>query len=114
MSNSFRHGMKNVLLDEPVAEDLRHHLLPHTVETVGYRGLKGTTNGELLRIAEAAGFDILLTSDKNIPHQNNISVFRIAVIVVYSNVLEHLLPSIDPIRDAIERIQPGQVVYVVP
>lgn len=104
--------MKRVLIDEPVVEKLRHHLWPHRTETVGYHGLKGTQNGELLRRAEEAGFDVLLTSDKNIPHQNNLSGRRIAGVVIFSNTLTDLLPSVAQVIDSIAAVGAGEVLGV--
>jgi predicted nuclease of predicted toxin-antitoxin system len=50
------------------------------VETVAGRGWKGKKNGELLALMEGAGFDALITIDKGIPHQQNLSRHGIAVV----------------------------------
>lgn len=46
---------------------------------IGWRELK---NGELLQQAEDAGYELLLTSDKNIRYQQNLSGRRIAIVVL--------------------------------
>ena len=71
-----------VLLDEDVPIRLRHHF-PETVvvETVEYRGWKGKKNGELLRLAEA-DYDVLVTLDKQLPDQQYLNRFGIAVAVL--------------------------------
>jgi len=47
---------------------LRRNLDAHAVYTVDYMGWAGLKNGELLRIAEADGFEVLLTGDKNLAY----------------------------------------------
>jgi hypothetical protein len=52
-----------VLLDECVPRKLVNQLPGHVVQTVPEAGLAGTSNGELLRLAELAGFEAFLTID---------------------------------------------------
>jgi hypothetical protein len=56
---------------------------------MGWLGLK---NGELLRRIAAAQFDIFFTADRQLPHQQNLSVFsfRVLVMVAYDNRLQTL------------------------
>ena len=56
-----------ILLDEQLPHRLRKHLPPHDVFTVDYMGWSGLKNGELLSIAEAEGFEVFVTGDKNLP-----------------------------------------------
>jgi len=42
-------------------------------------------NGELLRVAEAAGFDILLTTDNSITYQQNLKGRKLAIVVISRN-----------------------------
>jgi len=68
-----------VLLDEDVDVHLRHHFPEEmTVETVDFRGWKGLKNGDLLRAAQEY-FDVLVTLDDNIPYQQPIRQFDLAV-----------------------------------
>ena len=55
-----------VLLDENMPHQLRAHLPDHDVFTAVYVGFGGFKNGELLRAAEDAGYDVLLTGDLSI------------------------------------------------
>jgi hypothetical protein len=57
-----------VLLDECLPLDFRHSFHHHDAHTAEWAGLKGKKNGELLRAAEEAGYDVLLTVDHGIPH----------------------------------------------
>jgi hypothetical protein len=75
--------------------------------------LGGRKNGELLALAELE-FDVLLTLDKSVPFQQQISSRRLAVLVVRarSNRIEDLIPCIPECLAALERIGPGEVVRV--
>jgi hypothetical protein len=57
----------------------RHH---HTVTEARARGWDELENGALLNAAEAAGFDVLLTTDKNLSYQQNLSGRKIAIVVL--------------------------------
>jgi len=58
-----------ILLDECLPLDFRPSFPDHEAHTAEWAGLKGKTNGELLREAELAGYEVLLTVDQGIPHQ---------------------------------------------
>lgn len=71
----------NILLDENLDWRLGRELTGHSVESVPLIGLAGLKNGALL--AEAAKrFQILLTMDSNMVHQQNLAKFNIAVIAL--------------------------------
>ena len=71
-----------ILLDECMPELLRRDIAGHQVSTVSEMGWAGTKNGRLLDAAEAAGFDILLTVDRNIEHQQNLRGRSISLVVL--------------------------------
>jgi len=75
-----------VFLDENIPRALRHVLEGHEVASVEQRGWKGKTNGELLGLVEAA-FDVLITSDGNMAHQQSMVGRNLSVIVVPTNNL---------------------------
>ena len=103
-----------ILLDECLPLDFRHSFPNHDVHTVQWAGLKGKRNGELLRAAEVAGYDVLLTVDHGIPHQQPSSIRKLSIILVRSrtNQIEDLLPVVDAILWALETIQPGQTIGI--
>jgi len=70
-----------VLLDECVDEQLRHHLPGHECQTARYAGFAGLENGDLLKRAEEAKFDVLLTVDRGFEYQQTLADRQIAVIV---------------------------------
>ena len=97
-----------VLLDENLNWRLVRYFDPDChVTTVDRQGWKGKRNGELLEQA-AETFDVLVTMDKSIEHQQNISKYAIGVILISarSNRLNEMydeLTSIDGLnRDALK------------
>jgi hypothetical protein len=57
-------------------------LKDHTVEEARSRGWDALGNGELLDFAEAAGFDVFVTTDRNISYQQNLTGRKIAIVVL--------------------------------
>ena len=80
-----------VLLDHCVPRPLRRHLVANAVSTAEEMGWSKLKNGELLEIAEKSGFEVLVTSDKNLRYQQNLSKRRIAIIELPTNRLKTLL-----------------------
>src|SRR5918995_5519331 len=82
----------HVLLDEQLPRHLAKEIGGHDVSTVQQRGSAGLQNGELLRVAADAGFDVLVTADRNLQFQQNLSQSRIGIILLIapSNALEIL------------------------
>jgi hypothetical protein len=103
-----------ILLDECLPRDLRKHLAGHDCKTVPQAGLAGKSNGELLMLAEGAGWQVLLTVDRGISYQQNIAgrTISVAVIRAKSNRLPDLLPKVPAILDALSSIKPGEVVEI--
>lgn len=98
-----------VLLDECTPRVVKMRLQPRTISTVQERGWQGIKNGELLKRAEQE-FDVLVTADRNLPRQQNLSGRRLAVVVLPSNqvpVVVRLLPELERVLDT---IQPGTLV----
>jgi hypothetical protein len=100
-----------VLLDEQLPRQLARELLGHVVRTVQQQGWAGLGNGELLRRAAAAGFEVFVTGDRNLEFQQNLAQSLLAVIVLAapSNALEDLLPLVSSIDEAIAETRPGEV-----
>jgi hypothetical protein len=88
-----------------LARELRHH----EVRTVQQQRWAGLSNGELLRQATEAGFDIFITADQNLECQQNLahSTLRVIVLVAPSNALEDLLPLVPRILESMPELRPG-------
>src|SRR5262245_27057453 len=103
-----------VLLDECVAERLRSNLSDHECQSARYAGFAGLANGDLLDAAEAAKFDVLLTVDRGIEYQQNLSGRRIAILILETDSirLEDLLAHLPKVLVALQSIKPGQIIRV--
>jgi hypothetical protein len=71
-----------VLFDQSVPAPLRRALSTHVVVEVIERGWERLDNGALLDAAEAAGFELLVTADKNLRYQQNLTGRKIAIVVL--------------------------------
>ena len=71
-----------VLLDEQLPRHLAREIGGHNVSTVQQRGWAGLKNGELLRVAADAGFEVLVTADRNLQFQQNLSQSRLGIILL--------------------------------
>jgi len=102
-----------ILLDECVPKRLKHGLIGHEVRTVPESGWTSTRNGDLLRLAEGK-FDVFLTVDRKLQHQQTLSSFAIAVVVVIAktNTLTSLQPLVPQILEALPRARPGYAITV--
>jgi hypothetical protein len=74
--------LRLILFDLVTPGGLARFLTGHTVIKANDRGWDTLTNGDLLVEAERAGFDVLLTADKNMRYQQNLTGSRIAQVVL--------------------------------
>jgi hypothetical protein len=102
-----------LLLDECVPKRLRLELGGHEVRTVFEAGWTGVKNGALLRAAEGS-FEVLLTVDQGIEHQQNLTGLQIGVVIMVapSNDIDDLRGLLPSVIEALGRIQPGQIIRV--
>jgi predicted nuclease of predicted toxin-antitoxin system len=103
-----------ILLDECLPVDFRHSFPNHESHTVEWANFKGKKNGDLLRAAEDAGYQALLTVDQGIPQQTNLLRGKIAILMLVapSNQIEDLLPLVPDILVVLESLRPGQVIRI--
>ena len=71
-----------VLFDQGTLVLIRASLKNHTVKTAAQQGWSAFKNGDLLKAAENAGFELLVTTDKNLAYQQNLTGRKIAIIVL--------------------------------
>ncbi len=102
-----------VLLDECVDRRLAWEILGHDVKTVPEVGWAALENGELLARAEQE-FDAFVTVDRNLPFQQDLSRFSVAVIVLRapSNRLADLRGLMPKLLGVLPIAKPGQVTWV--
>ena len=103
-----------VLLDECVPKRLGRLLAGHDVRTAPQMGWSGVRNGRLLDFARAAGFDVVLTVDRNMEHQQNPAALPLAVIVMAapSNDIDDLRPLVPNVLAALAALVPNTFVRV--
>ena len=71
-----------ILLDHSTPAPLRYSLKGHVVVEAVERGSERRVNGASLEAAEAAGFEVFVTADKNIRYQQNLAGRKIAVVTL--------------------------------
>lgn len=101
-------------LDECGDESLRHLFGAHECQSARYAGLAGLKNGALLLAAEGAGFEVIVTTDQEIPHQKNLRQRRISIVILCgpTNRLTDLKPLVPAALRAIDAIGHGQVIAI--
>lgn len=103
-----------ILLDECVPGKLRHQFGGLDVWTVSGMGWSGKKNGELIRLMTGEGFDVLITVDRNLRHQQNLGATgtSLVVLIAASNRLVDLVPLVPLALEILHSITPGEVVEI--
>lgn len=103
-----------ILLDECIPRKLKKELASEDCRSVPDEGWAGKKNGELLTLAERAGFQAMITIDRGIEYQQNLKPRSIAVVMIRtkSNRLVDLLPHVPEILKVLGSLQPGQLAKV--
>lgn len=79
----------------------------HDVSTAYERGWSTLKNGDLLDAAEKERFEVLVTTDKNLKHQQNLGARRIAVVVLTSTSWPRIRRKATTISHAVSEANPG-------
>jgi hypothetical protein len=101
-----------VLFDKNVPYGTRNFLSNHRIETVDDHGWSRISNGELLKAAELAGFDVVLTADQNILYQQALAGRKIALVVFGSNIWPIVRNYEATIREQVEAAMPGSYAFI--
>jgi hypothetical protein len=96
-----------VLFDHGTPAPLRSFLQGHTVNKTQELGWDTLNNGELLKAAEDAAFEVFLTTDKNIRYQQNLSGRVIAIVVLGNSRWPLVQRHVDRVVAAIDAAKPG-------
>ena len=97
-----------ILFDHGTPIGLARALSLHTVITAQTKGWDRLTNGALLNAAEEAGFDLLVTTDRRIRYQQNLSGRKIAVVVLAGTTKwARIRLRFEPIAAAVSAARPG-------
>jgi hypothetical protein len=101
-----------ILLDHVTPKGIARALVGHTVTKAKDRGWDTFSNGDLLAAAEAAGFDVFVTADKNIRYQQNLAGRRIALVVLGTPQWPIVKLHLEKIAAAITAATPGSYTEV--
>ncbi len=101
-----------IILDHNTPAPVRYWLIGHAVETAYERGWAELINGELLAAAEAAGFEIMITTDQGIRYQQNLAGRRLALIVLDTNNWTRIRKWRPLLMAALDDYAPGAYVEV--
>jgi hypothetical protein len=97
-----------ILFDQGAPGPLRRFLPGEEVSTAWRMGWSQLSNGDLLAAAETSGFELLITTDQNLRHQQNLRERRIAILVL----IPANWPALEPHGQAIAALaltmRPGE------
>jgi len=101
-----------VLFDHVTPGGIARFLPGHSITKAKDRGWDTLTNGELLAEAEKAGFDVLLTADKNMRYQQNLTTRRMALVVLRTPQWLAVRAHLEAIAAAVNVATPGSYAQV--
>ena len=97
-----------ILFDQGTPAPLRNELGGHSVETAFERGWSELENGALISAAESEGFELLITTDTNLPYQQNLSGRTIAILVLSTPSWPRIRKVAAEISAAVDDVSVGQ------
>ena len=103
---------RRVLLDENMPHILRKFLDHHETETAAYAGFAGLKNGALLAAAEDAGFDVLVTGDRTLHLEQNLTGRRLSVVSLSAVSWPIIGEHVAKIVAAVDAVESGDFVQV--
>ena len=100
-----------VLFGHGVPRGIARALQLHTIKTARAQRWDTLNNGALLK-AEDAGFDVLLTTDTNLPFQQILEGRKLAIVIISKNRWSLVRPTMQKIVDAVNAAKPGTCTVV--
>jgi len=95
-----------ILLDEGVPDIIQKRLSSFSIYSVKEMGWRGVKNGVLLDLM-AGQFQILITTDKSIPSQQNLEKRQISIVILPTNDVPSVIALLPQIEEALAAILPG-------
>ena len=96
-----------ILFDQGTPAPLRRQLVGHQIDTAYEQGWSTLSNGDLIKAAEQAGYQLLITTDQNLRYQQKLTNRQIAILVLRSTSWPRIRLRVDEIRTAIVEIKPS-------
>lgn len=101
-----------ILFDNCAPNPIARSLSGHEVTFARHIGWHELKNGELIQRAEDAGFELILSTDRNIKYQQNLAGRKIAILVLGQQNWNLLRPHIQFVVDAVNAAIPGSYAEV--
>jgi len=101
-----------ILFDQGTPVPIRRSLAGHTVKTAREQGWSTLSNGDLLRAAQEAGFEVVLTTDNSLPYQQRLERYKLAVVILTRNRWSLVRPIVPQIVAAVEAAKSGTFTVV--
>src|SRR5437763_8090427 len=101
-----------ILFDQGTPDPLRHSLVDHHVISAREKVWSTLVNGELLRVAEEAGFNLLLTTDQNFFYQQNLTNRKLAILVLGKTDWRLVRRHVPKIVSAVNHAEPGSYAFI--
>jgi hypothetical protein len=114
MPEQSRDPTVRILLDENVDRLLKSHFhSDFEVVTVPEHGWAGLSDGEVLRRADEQ-FDVLVTMDQNLPYQQNLPAYEVAVVVLKapSNAFPDVVELMPRVNEQVRDVKEGEATVV--
>jgi predicted nuclease of predicted toxin-antitoxin system len=96
-----------ILFDQGTPVPLRRVLTGHEIDTAFDRGWQMLKNGDLLVAAESAGFDVFITTDRNLQYQQNLAGRRLAILVLPTTDWRRIRNHVEVVATGIAALTPG-------
>lgn len=100
----------HVLFDQGTPVPLRQFLIGHQVATAFERGWQTMANGEPLTLAEAEGYAAIVTTDRNLRYQQNLSGRQLAILGLMTTDWRRLKLHTESIAAAVDGLAAGAYV----
>jgi ribosomal protein L1 len=103
-----------ILFDQNVPRPLVLFFTGHEVRRAAELGWQEFSNGDLIASAEAHGFQVLVTADKNLRYQQNLRGRKLAIVILPSGLWPRIRPRVSEVVEAVERAKAGSLVEITP
>ena len=96
-----------ILFDQGTPAPLRRALAGHDIVTAFEQGWSNLQNGDLIRVAETDGFQILITTDQNLKYQQNLRGRKLAILVLPTTSWPKIQKCLNTVSTAVNSLKPG-------
>ena len=102
-----------VLFDQGTPVPLRRALYGHEVKTAYELGWSSLQNGALIAAAEAAGFEVFVTTDRNLKYQQNLADRSLAIVVLLTTSWPRIQRAVDQVAEVVNQAKAGSYFEVL-